>query len=105
MNYTKEEVVEKLIESYKVCVKKYGKEEILINQVIQTSGFKADEKSEIFKLFDVSKYEEIIKTIPNAEILEGEKHNQLMKICESENRRKNKWTTQIQKIMTESKNY
>ena len=79
MNYTKEEVVEKLIESYKICVEKYGKQEILINQVIQTSGFKADEKSEIFKLFDVSKYEEIIKTIPNAEIIEGEKHNQLMK--------------------------
>ena len=79
MNYTKEEVVEKLIESYKICVEKYGKQEILINQVIQDTGFKADEKSEIFKLFDVSKYEEIIKTIPNAEIIEGEKHNQLMK--------------------------
>lgn len=79
MNYTKEEVVEKLIESYKICVEKYGEQEILINQVIQTSGFKADEKSEIFKLFGVSKYEEIVKTIPNAEIIEGEKHNQLMK--------------------------
>lgn len=79
MNYTKEEVVEKLIESYKICVEKFGKQEILINQVIQEAGFKADEKSEIFKLFDVSKYEEIIKTIPGAEIIEGEKHNQLMK--------------------------
>jgi MoxR-like ATPase len=84
MNYTKEEVVEKLIESYKICVEKYGKQEILINQVIQTSGFKADEKSEIFKLFDVSKYEEIIKTIPNAEIIGGEKHNQLMKYSTEE---------------------
>lgn len=84
MNYTKEEVVEKLIESYKICVEKYGKQEILINQVIQDTGFKADEKSEIFKLFDVSKYEEIIKTIPNAEIIEGEKHNQLMKYSTEE---------------------
>ena len=84
MSYTKEVVIEKLLNSYELCVKKYGKEEILINQVIQEAGFKSDEKSEIFKLFDVSKYEEIIKTIPNAEILEGEKHNQLVKICESE---------------------
>ena len=79
MNYTKEQVTEKIIVAYKNCVQKQSKQEILINQVIQDTGFKADEKSEIFKLFDVSKYEEIIKTIPNAEIIEGEKHNQLMK--------------------------
>lgn len=79
MNYTKEQVIEKIIVAYKNCVQKQNKQEILINQVIQDTGFKADEKSEIFKLFDVSKYEEIIKTIPGAEIIEGEKHNQLMK--------------------------
>ena len=79
MNYTKEQVIEKIIVAYKNCAQKQSKQEILINQVIQDTGFKADEKSEIFKLFDVSKYEEIIKTIPNAEIIEGEKHNQLMK--------------------------
>ena len=79
MNYTKELVIEKIIVAYKNCAQKQSKQEILINQVIQDTGFKADEKSEIFKLFDVSKYEEIIKTIPNAEIIEGEKHNQLMK--------------------------
>ena len=84
MSYTKEEVVEKLIESYKICVEKFGKQEILINQVIQDTSFKADEKSEIFKLFDVTKYEEIIKTIPGAEILPGEKHNQLMKYSTEE---------------------
>ena len=79
MNYTKEQVIEKIIVAYKNCAQKQSKQEILINQVIQDTGFKADGKSEIFKLFDVSKYEEIIKTIPNAEIIEGEKHNQLMK--------------------------
>lgn len=79
MNYTKEQVTEKIIVAYKNCVQKQSKQEILINQVIQDTGFKADEKSEIFKLFDVSKYDEIIKTIPGAEILPGEKHNQLMK--------------------------
>ena len=79
MNYTKEQVTEKIIVAYKNCVQKQSKQEILINQVIQETGFKADEKSEIFKLFDVSKYEEIIKTISGAEIIEGEKHNQLMK--------------------------
>ena len=84
MNYTKEQVIEKIIVAYKNCAQKQSKQEILINQVIQDTGFKADEKSEIFKLFDVSKYEEIIKTIPNAEIIEGEKHNQLMKYSTEE---------------------
>lgn len=84
MNYTKEQVIEKIIVAYKNCVQKQSKQEILINQVIQDTGFKADEKSEIFKLFDVSKYEEIIKTIPGAEIIEGEKHNQLMKYSTEE---------------------
>ena len=84
MNYTKEQVIEKIIVAYKNCVQKQSKQEILINQVIQDTGFKADEKSEIFKLFDVSKYEEIIKTIPGAEILPGEKHNQLMKYSTEE---------------------
>lgn len=84
MNYTKEQVIEKIIVAYKTCVQKLSKQEILINQVIQEAGFKADEKSEIFKLFDVSKYEEIIKTIPGAEILPGEKHNQLMKYSTEE---------------------
>ena len=79
MNYTQEEIKGKIIEAYKNCVKKQNKNEILINQLIQEAGFKAEDKNEIFKLFDVSKYEEIIKTIPNAEIIEGEKHNQLMK--------------------------
>ena len=84
MNYTKEHVIEKIIVAYKNCAQKQSKQEILINQVIQDTGFKADEKSEIFKLFDVSKYEEIIKTIPNAEIIDGEKHNQLMKYSTEE---------------------
>lgn len=84
MNYTKEQVIEKIIVAYKNCAQKQSKQEILINQVIQDTGFKADEKSEIFKLFDVSKYEEIIKTIPGAEIIEGEKHNQLMKYSTEE---------------------
>lgn len=84
MNYTKEQVIEKIIVAYKNCVQKQSKQEILINQVIQDTGFKADEKFEIFKLFGVAKYEEIIKTIPNAEIIDGEKHNQLMKYSTEE---------------------
>ena len=84
MNYTKEQVIEKIIVAYKNCTQKQSKQEILINQVIQDTGFKADEKFEIFKLFGVAKYEEIIKTIPNAEIIDGEKHNQLMKYSTEE---------------------
>ena len=84
MNYTQEEIKGKIIEAYKNCVKKQNKNEILINQLIQEAGFKAEDKNEIFKLFGVSKYEEIIKTIPNAEIIEGEKHNQLMKYSTEE---------------------
>ena len=53
MNYTKEQVIEKIIVAYKNCAQKQSKQEILINQVIQDTGFKADEKSEIFKLFGV----------------------------------------------------
>lgn len=107
MNYTKEQVIEKIIVAYKNCAQKQSKQEILINQVIQDTGFKADEKSEIFKLFDVSKYEEIIKTIPNAEIIEGEKHNQLMKyIVENKSEEKQMENTntknhdRIEKLLT-----
>ena len=79
MSYTKEEVISKIKESYLSCKEKNGNDEVLINQVIQKAGFKSEDKNEIFKLFGVSKYEEIIKTIPNTQIIEGEKHNQLMK--------------------------
>ena len=105
MNYTKEQVTEKIIVAYKNCVQKQSKQEILINQVIQYTGFKAEDKNEIFKLFGVSKYEEIIKTIPNTQIIEGEKHNQLMKYNTEEKSEEKQMENTNTKNMTESKNY
>ena len=96
MSYTKEEVISKIKESYLSCKEKNRKEEVLINQVIQKAGFKSEEKNEIFKLFNVLKYEEIIKNIPNAEVLDGDGKNKTMKIVNDSDKKDNqKEETQI----------
>ena len=87
MSYTKEEVISKIKESYLSCKEKNGNDEVLINQVIQKARFKSEDKNKIFKLFNVSKYEEIIKTIPHAEILDGDGKNKTMKIVNNSDKK------------------
>ncbi len=60
MAYTKEEVVQKLILAYKTCSKEKNLKEIPISSIIQKTSFKQDERNEIFNLFNLNSYEEIL---------------------------------------------
>lgn len=60
MEYTKEEVVQKLVLAYKTCSKEKNLDEIPISSIIQKTSFKQDERTEIFKLFNLNSYEEIL---------------------------------------------
>ncbi len=60
MEYTKEEVVQKLVLAYKTCSKEKNLDEIPVSSIIKKTSFKQDERSEIFKLFNLNSYEEIL---------------------------------------------
>ncbi|BDC97553.1 AAA family ATPase [Treponema saccharophilum] len=60
MTYTKEEVVQKLVLAYKARCEEKNLDEISISSIIQKASFKQDERNEIFKLFNLPSYEEIL---------------------------------------------
>lgn len=60
MEYTKEEVVQKLVLAYKTCSKEKNLDEIPVSSIIKKTSFKQDERNEIFKLFNLHSYEEIL---------------------------------------------
>jgi len=60
MEYTKEEVVQKLVLAYKTCSKEKNLDEIPVSSIIKKTSFKQDERNEIFKLFNLNSYEEIL---------------------------------------------
>ena len=60
MTYTKEEVVQKLVLAYKARCEEKNLDEISVSSIIQKASFKQDERNEIFKLFNLPSYEEIL---------------------------------------------
>ncbi len=60
MSYTREEVLEKIVKSFKEQCERTGQKEILLNQVVLHAGFQRDEKEDILKMFCVNKYAELI---------------------------------------------
>ena len=60
MAYTKEEVVQKLVLAYKARCEEKNLDEISVSSIIQKASFKQDERNEIFKLFNLPSYEEIL---------------------------------------------
>lgn len=81
---TKEDIINKLIKSYKRCQKESNNDEILIGRVVEKAGIKQTDKNQIFDLFGVDKYEDIFKQIPKATIINNGNRNKLVKICELE---------------------
>lgn len=81
---TKEDIINKLIKSYKRCQKESNNDEILIGRVVEKAGIKQTDKNQIFDLFGVSIYEDIFKQIPKATIINNGNRNKLVKICELE---------------------
>lgn len=68
MNYTKEEVIEKINKSFYELKEKIPEGDILINRVIENAGFKGEEKNEILELFSVNKYAELLQTLDQYEV-------------------------------------
>ncbi|UTC63745.1 AAA family ATPase [Treponema sp. OMZ 788] len=68
MNYTKEEVIEKINKSFYELKEKIPEGDILINRVIENAGFKGEEKNEILELFSVNKYAELLQTLEKFEV-------------------------------------
>ncbi|MBP3772323.1 MAG: AAA family ATPase, partial [Treponema sp.] len=60
MAYTKKEVVQKFILAYKTYSKEKNVEEVPVASIIQKTSFKQDERNEIFNLFNLNSYEEIL---------------------------------------------
>lgn len=81
---TKEDIINKLIKSYKRCQKESNNDEILIGRVVEKAGIKQTDKNQIFDLFGVDKYEDIFKQIPKTTIINNGNRNKLVKICELE---------------------
>ena len=81
---TKEDIINKLIKSYKRCQKESNNDKILIGRVVEKAGIKQTDKNQIFDLFGVDKYEDIFKQIPKATIINNGNRNKLVKICELE---------------------
>lgn len=68
MGYTKEEVIEKINNSFDELKEKISDGDILINRIIENAGFKSGEKSEIFALFSVNKYPELFEQLSQFEV-------------------------------------
>ena len=60
MDYTREDVIEKIKDSFEKQCKENNTNEVLVNQVVFHAGFKKDEKDGILKMFCVEKYADLI---------------------------------------------
>lgn len=112
MTYTKEEVVQKLVLAYKARCEEKNLDEISISSIIQKASFKQDERNEIFKLFNLPSYEEILlhtnlfdvfspqgKTHKVAKMKQTNATMEEKTMAENETKRKN-FTTEFKRFAT-----
>ena len=75
MDMNQENIKAKLKETYETLCKEQNTSEILINQIVEKAGFKADQKNDIWSLFEVKSYADLFEKHLCGKITSDDKNN------------------------------